>query len=529
VTSEQEVEHDYSMIPVMGALFVDAVAHGNAPLQAKALVLREMEAARLAAWGELLPHLADYYPATTARNDLVKLQIVAPAEGNGAPGAFVATNSSDQPLTAVVLSIDLFHFSKPGQIARQYYFVPHWNAGESLYFAPEYRPNVSTDGRRHHGNGGGSAPEADRWLGGIGGVLKATVKVWSKEALQPEQTVSFDANAEAVGEWELDTAKEKLERAVRHPPKVNPGSPREPAARHPPNKAKPAPHRATTPTSPAGDLLMPPPVPQTLSADILRDAKSTAERVLTYVPQDSQAARDAQALASNPDTAMRERCKRRVSDLLDALPEAQPLSGAVWAVYFTRTGMSAPGLDWASDPRAAAARPHGGMGKPILTIDSRGSTGGTFKVTLSDADDPSLRQALSGKLQFEIGHTRIVHNTGDNGVDVPVGILYGHEERGHPRVTLHLESPGRAKAHAELKNKPGGARPQTPTPTAVSDPPEARSLADCNTLDLCRDGRRLIGIANCCEAGSPRGNRQIELTFELADDAGDTSVAGKAK
>ena len=163
---------------------------------------------------------------------------------------------------------------------------------------------------------------------------------------------------------------------------------------------------AATAARPNALFIGPVVLPKTALADttpVIVQAKAAAKRVLAILPSGSPLTADANALLSDPQTALRDLRKRQLDEFLAALP-TQKFRTGVWTVH--RPGALAR-LSTSNGREAIARANHTTAGKMTLTIDTRGSTG-EVTATLANPEQPNLKRKIAGRLQVDGSANRLL-------------------------------------------------------------------------------------------------------------------------
>jgi len=210
-TEIQEV--DESGLPMLGAALLNGWVRSKAPEAARTRAAVAMERARLEAWAELLPRLADLYPRSKERSNLVAPRINGPPEP-----AFALVNTAGRTLTDVTLALDAVHFTTtPDTTNRQVFFVPRWPANATIYLttavvpnvpSPKYgRPLIAIPNHQSRDRSSLDRPaDNEPWLAAAGGVIETRMAIWAAEAHQPEQATKLSEQVAQAARFELDKA-----------------------------------------------------------------------------------------------------------------------------------------------------------------------------------------------------------------------------------------------------------------------------------------------------------------------------------
>jgi hypothetical protein len=255
-------------------------AKASAPERKRIALNGAMETARLDCWKTIAAKLPEVYREGPQSNDLIQFRITAPDAASKRRGEFAVANKSGQTLTNVTLVLDLLHFSTaPESSVFQVYFIPEWQAGHELRLAMTVEQNreceamksrpINADPLHDFVGAGSSRSAADEWLAGLGGLVAVRASVWSAQANQSVRSFPFPDQALVGARWELGVAI-RLARNLM------------------PNMIRRAPRNTKF----------------TLPADFWE--VRAAQRVLTFVPPDSELARLAKLLIDDPVQLLRE-------------------------------------------------------------------------------------------------------------------------------------------------------------------------------------------------------------------------------
>jgi hypothetical protein len=357
---------DNSGMPIFGASLLNGWVQANAPERMRKRAAAAMESARLETWDALVAKLPEIYGNSPAGSSLVRFRITAPDDAAKRPPEFAVTNASGHPLTTVTLVIDLLHFSTaPEPTVFQVYFIPQWKAGQELRLPAacvrNRRTEEYTKGRPTIANPDLDSRDAPRnfvrnpWLAGLGGVVVVRAGLWAAEAHQPVQPFPFPEQALAGARWELGVATRLA---------------------------------STYLSRQAYFKNLPPDAKLTLQPDEW-EARA-ARRVLTFVPPDSDLARQAHLLLDDPMALFRQQ-KETKGDLLLRMTEPGAVLMGEWKFEVKGFGIGVP-----ANVREAASRRNDKTGRIALRIDSR-KRDGTVTATLYDPDQPKRKRQLTGE------------------------------------------------------------------------------------------------------------------------------------
>jgi hypothetical protein len=357
---------DNSGMPIFGATLLNGWVQANAPERMRKRAASAMESARLETWDTLVGKLPEIYGDSPKGNGLVRFRITAPDDAAKRPPEFAVTNVSSHPLTNVTLVIDLLHFSTaPEPTVFQVYFIPQWKAGQELRLPAacvrNRRTEEYTKGRPTIANPDLDSRDAPRdfvrnpWLAGLGGVVAVRAGLWAVEAHQPVQGFPFPEQALAGARWELGVATRLA---------------------------------STYLARQAYFKNLPPNAKLTLQPDEWE--ARTARRVLTFVPADSDLARQARLLLDDPMALFRQQ-KESKGDLLLRMTEPGAVLMGEWKFEVKGFGLGVP-----ANVQQAASRRSDKTGRIALRIDSR-KRDGTVTATLYDPDQPKRKRQLTGE------------------------------------------------------------------------------------------------------------------------------------
>jgi hypothetical protein len=356
---------DNSGMPLFGAALLNGWVQAHAPEQMRKRAAAAMEVARLETWDTLVPKLPEIYGDCPAGSGLVRFRISAPDAASNRPPEFAVTNASRHTLTDVTLVVDLLHFSTaPDPTVFQVYFIPQWKAGQELRLPAacvrNRRCEEYTKGRPTIANPDLDSRDAptnfvrNPWLAGLGGVVAVRAGLWAAEAQQPVQSFPFPEQALAGARWELGVATRLASSSLS----------RQAYFKNLPPNAKP--------TLPPDDW----------------EARA-ARRVLTFVPADSDLARQARLLLEDPVALFRQQTTTK-GDLLLRMTEPGAVLVGEWKFEVKGFGIGVP-----ANVQQAASRRQDKTGRIALRIDSR-KDDGTVTATLYDPDQPTRKRQLTG-------------------------------------------------------------------------------------------------------------------------------------
>jgi hypothetical protein len=386
VAAAQRSDAEANAAAVEGAKAYYEQRKREAPKDKRNALILCMEAARLDCWKKLAPRLSETYRPSPQINELVQFRITAPDAAAKKPkGEFTVANQSGRTLTNVTLVLDLLHFATaPEPTVLQVYFIPEWQDGHTLRLPMHVAQNrapgelskdrpMNADPLRDSSTGN-SRPERDAWLVSLGGLVAVQASLWSAQAHQPVQIFPFPDQALAGARQELEVA------------------------------AQLARNRSNTLMRSAS-----PKTKFTLPADHWE--VRAAKRVLTYVPPDSDLARQAHLIIDDPLQLLREHSLGADTLIARLAP------GTVFQGKWTFRMPHGPPMRYGELTRERMkklARLKDHSFPCTLTINACNSKTGAVGATLIAATPPGTRREFKGQIVEDrgTGHVRLVFPAG---------------------------------------------------------------------------------------------------------------------
>lgn len=221
---KNEYEIDRSLWPVLSSALVAGMAGQVAPEAERRRERLYLDGARIRAWDELLPEMAEQHSGPPTQRQLVQIDYLTddpgrkPLPTTSAPdnlfgisaadtfrGRYVATNLAPRDLHNVTLAVDMFHFSTlPAVTLRHVYFMPVWKSGEKLELSRSFFGDMKRGGQLYSVVAGeevhGGLPGVNPELEGLAGMVQMQSTLWSDEARQPAKDHDFPQRAQAISQ-----------------------------------------------------------------------------------------------------------------------------------------------------------------------------------------------------------------------------------------------------------------------------------------------------------------------------------------